>query len=414
MALAWLLARSPVVVPIPGTASVAHLEENVAGGTSSSRTKSSPPLAEPLRLGLLSTARINRRILAPARESEVVEVTAVASRDRSRAESYAREHGIGRSHGSYEELLADPDLDAVYIALPNALHVEWSQRAIEAGKHVLCEKPLGDGPEEVEALFDLAEEKRLVLAEGFMYRHNLQTRRLDGLVTEGAIGRLQLVRASFTFLLEREPDVRLDPGLGGGSVLDLGAYCVSGARLLAGEPETVVGQQVLGPTGVDELFTGSLVFQDGCSASSTAGCERPFVPSSKPSAPKVHSLWTTPGSAATRASSFAQTAAPSESQSRRRTRTCSSWRISPAPWPGRPSRSWAGRTQWARRGLSPPCAARRPNALRSGSELRGVRDTKVGALHAVERGAGRSTSAGLGRPRCTSSSRCRRRSSRSA
>jgi D-xylose 1-dehydrogenase (NADP+, D-xylono-1,5-lactone-forming) len=233
-------------------------------------------LAEPLRLGLLSTARINRRILAPARESEVVEVTAVASRDRSRAESYAREHGIGRSHGSYEELLADPDVDAVYIALPNALHVEWSQRAIEAGKHVLCEKPLGDGPEEVEALFDLAEQQRLVLAEGFMYRHNPQTRRLDGLAREGAIGRLQLVRTSFTFLLEREPDIRLDPGLGGGSVLDLGAYCVSGARLLAGEPETVVGHQVLGPTGVDELFTGSLVFPDRVLGLFDCGLRTPF------------------------------------------------------------------------------------------------------------------------------------------
>ena len=233
-------------------------------------------MAEPLRLGLLSTARINRRILAPARESELVEVAAVASRDRSRAEAYAREHGIGRSHGSYEELLADPEVDAVYIALPNALHVEWSRRAIEAGKHVLCEKPLGVRPEEVEALFDLAEKQRLVLAEGFMYRHNPQTRRLDGLVRKGAIGRLQLVRTSFTFLLEREPDVRLDPGLGGGAVLDLGAYCVSGARLLAGEPETVVGQQVLGPTGVDELFTGSLVFPDGVLGLFDCGLRTPF------------------------------------------------------------------------------------------------------------------------------------------
>lgn len=233
-------------------------------------------MAEPLRLGLLSTARINRRILGPARESELVEVVAVASRDRARAESYAREHGIGRSHGSYEELLADAAVDAVYVALPNALHVEWSRRAVEAGKHVLCEKPLGDRPEDVEALFDLAESKRLVLAEGFMYRHNPQTQRLDELVREGAIGRLQLVRTSFTFLLEREPDVRLDPVLGGGSVLDLGAYCVSGARLLAGEPETVVGHQVLGPTGVDELFAGSLVFSDGVLGIFDCGLRAPF------------------------------------------------------------------------------------------------------------------------------------------
>jgi D-xylose 1-dehydrogenase (NADP+, D-xylono-1,5-lactone-forming) len=233
-------------------------------------------LAEPLRLGLLSTARINRRILAPARESGLVDVAAVASRDRGRAESYAREHGIGRSHGSYEGLLADPDVDAVYIALPNALHVDWSRRAVEAGKHVLCEKPLGDRPEEVEALFELAERNGLVLAEGFMYRHNPQTRRLEELVRDGTIGRLQLVRTSFTFLLEREPDIRLDPELGGGSVLDLGAYCVSGARLLAGEPETVVAHQVLGPTGVDELFTGSLVFPDGVLGLFDCGLRAPF------------------------------------------------------------------------------------------------------------------------------------------
>ena len=233
-------------------------------------------MAEPLRLGLLSTARINRRILTPARESELVEVTAVASRDRGRVEAYAREHGIGRFHGSYEELLADSDLDAVYIALPNALHAEWSRRAVEAGKHVLCEKPLGERPEEVESLFDLAERNRLVVAEGFMYRHNPQTRRLEELVAEGVLDRLQLVRTSFTFRLEREPDIRLDPGLGGGSVLDLGAYCVSGARLLAGEPETVVGHQVLGPTGVDELFAGSLVFADGVLGLFDCGLRAPF------------------------------------------------------------------------------------------------------------------------------------------
>jgi len=233
-------------------------------------------LAEPLRLGFLSTARINRRILGPARRSEFVEVVAVASRDRSRAESYASEHGIARAHASYEALLADAEVDAVYIALPNALHVEWSGRALEAGKHVLCEKPLSDRPDDVEALFDLADQNGLVVAEAFMYRHNPQTRRLEELVREGAVGRLQLVRTSFTFLLEREPDVRLDPELGGGSVLDLGSYCVSGGRLLAGEPEAVVGHQVLGPSGVDELFTGSLVFPDGVLGLFDCGLRAPF------------------------------------------------------------------------------------------------------------------------------------------
>jgi predicted dehydrogenase len=233
-------------------------------------------LAEPLRLGLLSTARINRRILAASRSTGLVDVVAVSSRTAARAEAYAREHGIERAHGSYEALLADEDVDAVYIALPNALHADWSRRAIEAGKHVLCEKPLTDRPDAAEGLFDLAERRGTVLAEAFMYRHNPQTRRLEELVRDGAIGRLQLVRTSFTFLLEREADVRLDPELGGGSVLDLGAYCVSGARLLAGEPEAVLGRQMLGPTGVDELFTGSLAFAGGVHGLFDCGLRLPF------------------------------------------------------------------------------------------------------------------------------------------
>jgi len=201
---------------------------------------------------------------------------AVASRNPGRAESYAREHGIECAHGSYEALLADPGVDAVYIPLPNSLHVEWSRRALEAGKHVLCEKPLTDRPDDARALFDLAERNGLVLAEGFMYRHNPQTRRLEELVRKEAIGRLQLVRTSFTFFLEREPDIRLEPELGGGSLLDLGAYCVSGARLLAGEPEIAFGSQVLGPTGVDDLFTGSLVFPGGVHALFDCGLRAPF------------------------------------------------------------------------------------------------------------------------------------------
>ena len=232
-------------------------------------------MASPLRLGLLSTARINRRILPPARESELVEVVAVASRDGGRGAAYAAEHGIARAHEGYDALLADPEVDAVYIPLPNSLHVEWTQRALEAGKHVLCEKPLTDEPDDAEALFDLAEREGLVLTEGFMYRHNPQTRRVEKLVQEGAIGRLQLVRTSFSFPVEGAENIRLDPELDGGSLLDLGAYCVSGARLLAGEPVSVLGRQVIGPTGVDDLFTGSLVFPKGVHAVFDCGLRMP-------------------------------------------------------------------------------------------------------------------------------------------
>lgn len=233
-------------------------------------------MAEPLRLGLLSTARINRRIVPPARESALVVIVAVASRDAARAEAYAGEHGIERAHGSYEALLADPGVDAVYVPLPNSLHVDWTRRALEAGKHVLCEKPLTERVEEAEALFDLAERQGLVLAEAFMYRHNPQTRRLEELVREGAIGELQLVRTSFTFRVEGEENIRLLPELGGGSLLDLGCYCVSGARLLAGEPATVLGRQVIGPTGVDDLFTAILAFPGGVQALVDCGLRVPF------------------------------------------------------------------------------------------------------------------------------------------
>jgi predicted dehydrogenase len=232
-------------------------------------------LASPLRLGLLSTARINRRILPAALESPLVDVVAVASRDGGRGTAYAEEHGIARAHEGYEALLADPEVDAVYIPLPNSLHVEWTRRALEAGKHVLCEKPLTDEPDDAEALFDLAERAGLVLVEGFMYRHNPQTRRVEELVREGAIGRLQLVRTSFSFPVEGAENIRLDPALDGGSLLDLGTYCVSGARMLAGEPESVLGRQAIGPTGVDDLFTGSLVFPEGVHAVFDCGLRMP-------------------------------------------------------------------------------------------------------------------------------------------
>jgi xylose dehydrogenase (NAD/NADP) len=208
--------------------------------------------------GFLSTANINDKLLPGAAESDRVDVIAVASRDAARAEAYARQRGIERAYGSYEELLADPDVEAVYISLPNSLHVEWSIRALEAGKHVLCEKPLSRRPVDVERAFDVAEQSDRHLMEAFMYRHNPQTAKLKELVGEGAIGRLRLVRAAFSFPLADAEDVRLDASLDGGGLMDVGCYCINGARLLAGEPDRVYGEQVLSESGVDELFTGMM------------------------------------------------------------------------------------------------------------------------------------------------------------
>ena len=210
--------------------------------------------------GFVSTANINDKLLAGAADSDRVDVIAVASRDAARAEAYARDRGIERAYGSYEQLLADPDVEAVYISLPNSLHVEWSVRALEAGKHVLCEKPLGRRAEDVERAFDVAEQSGRLLMEAFMYRHNPQTAKLEELVRGGAIGRLRLGRASFSFPLADAENVRLNASLDGGGLMDVGCYCVSGLRLLGGEPEQVYGEQVLSESGVDELFTGTMRF----------------------------------------------------------------------------------------------------------------------------------------------------------
>jgi D-xylose 1-dehydrogenase (NADP+, D-xylono-1,5-lactone-forming) len=212
--------------------------------------------------GFLSTAKINDLVLAGARESDRVDVVAVASRDSERAEAHARERGIERAHGSYEALLEDPDVEAIYISLPNSLHVEWSIRALEAGKHVLCEKPLSRRADDTERAVEAAERAGRLLMEAFMYRHNPQTSRLEDLVESGAVGRLRLVRAAFSFPLRNPADVRLNAGLDGGALMDVGCYCVSACRLLAGEPLEVHGEQVEGASGVDELFAGVMRFPD--------------------------------------------------------------------------------------------------------------------------------------------------------
>jgi D-xylose 1-dehydrogenase (NADP+, D-xylono-1,5-lactone-forming) len=227
------------------------------------------------RWGIISTARINRKVLAGAAESDEVEVVAVASRDQARADAYAREHGIATPYGSYEALLADPAIDAVYISLPNGLHCSWSIRALEAGKHVLCEKPMSSDPADVAAVFDVAEARGLHCMEAFMWRHHPQTRRLLELVRDGAIGELRLVRSTFSFPLRAE-DVRLDPLLAGGSLMDVGCYCVSGARLLAGEPVQASARQVVGLSGVDMRLAGTLVFPGEVLAQVDCAFDLPF------------------------------------------------------------------------------------------------------------------------------------------
>ncbi len=218
---------------------------------------------QPVRWGFLSTAGINRAVLAGVRQTDRAEVVAVASREQQRADDYAREHGIERAHGSYEALLDDADVEVIYVSLPNSLHVEWSVRALEAGKHVLCEKPFDRRPREVERAFDAADQAGRLLMEAFMYRHHPQTKKLQEVVAAGAIGELRHLRSSFSFTLDNPDDVRLAPELDGGSLMDVGCYCLSISRLLAGEPEQVFGLQRSGTTGVDLGFVGVLEFPGG-------------------------------------------------------------------------------------------------------------------------------------------------------
>ena len=225
----------------------------------------------PVRWGILSTARINDSFLGGLAQTASGEALAVASREPARAAEYARAHDIARAHGSYEALLADPDVDAVYISLPNGLHIEWTRRALEAGKHVLCEKPLSRRADEVQETFALAERSGRVLMEAFMYRHHPQTRRVAELVGAGAVGRLRLIRATFSFPLSDDADVRLQTGLDGGALMDVGCYCVSAARLLAGEPRAAYGAAELSAGGVDEVFAGTLQFAHGVLAQFDAG-----------------------------------------------------------------------------------------------------------------------------------------------
>ncbi|MFL5953163.1 MAG: Gfo/Idh/MocA family protein [Gaiellaceae bacterium] len=210
-----------------------------------------------IRFGLLSTARINGAILDARGPDAPFEVVAVGSRDAARAEAYASEHGIARAHGSYDDLLADDGVDAVYIALPNALHHEWTMRALEAGKHALVEKPYTRFPEQVDEAWDEAERRGLVLEEAYMWRHAAQTRLLVDLVPR--VGEIRSVHSTFTGWLSRDDDVRWDAGLGGGALLDVGCYCVSALRLLLGEPDAAHGAARM-RDGVDAGFAGVLRF----------------------------------------------------------------------------------------------------------------------------------------------------------
>jgi predicted dehydrogenase len=230
-----------------------------------------------LRWGLLSTARINRALIPPLRASQRNRLAAVASRSQETADAYARQWGIPRALGSYQALIDDPEIDVIYNPLPNHLHAEWTIRALQAGKHVLCEKPLALTLAEVDAIAESARETGGIASEAFMYRHHPQTLKAKALVESGVLGSLRLIKGAFTFMLQNAQDYRLRPEMGGGSLWDVGCYPVSFARMIMGsEPLEVFGWQARAPTGIDETFTGQMRFPGDVLAQFDCGFASPY------------------------------------------------------------------------------------------------------------------------------------------
>jgi len=225
----------------------------------------------PLRIGILSTANIAHLFCQGLAGSTTVQVVAVGSRSAGAAAAFAKRHGIARVHGSYEALLADPEVDAIYNPLPNSLHAPWSEQAMRAGKHVLCEKPLTVTLAEAQALFAVARETGRVLLEAYPYRYQPQTLRMRQLIEEGAIGDVRSVQSYFGFNLAPGPNIRFDPALGGGATLDAGCYAVSLARLAVGRaPVNVTAQAVYTESDVDLRLTGTIHYEGGAVAQ--VGC----------------------------------------------------------------------------------------------------------------------------------------------
>ena len=212
-----------------------------------------------VRWGLLSTANINRRLIPAIRASQRGELVAVASRSKETAAAYAVKWGIPHYFGSYQGMLDSGMVDAVYISLPNHLHAEWSIRAIQAGNHVLCEKPFTISMQEVDSMIAASQQYGRVLAEAFMYRHHPQTKIAGEWAHSGRLGTICLVRSVFNFPIQDRGDVRLVPKYGGGSLWDVGVYPLSLAQYIFGRPpEWVIGSQWSGSSHVDETFAGQM------------------------------------------------------------------------------------------------------------------------------------------------------------
>ena len=221
--------------------------------------------AAPVRIGVLGAARIApSALINPARENADVVVAAVAARDASRAQAFAVKHDITRVHDSYEALIADPDLDAVYNPLPNGLHGRWTRAALAAGKHVLCEKPFTANAAEAREIAELAAKSDRVVMEAFHYRYHPLTLRIEQIIASGELGKLERVEAALCFPLPRFSDIRYNYSLAGGATMDAGCYAVHMVRTFGGStPEVVAAQAKLRNPQVDRAMVAELRFARG-------------------------------------------------------------------------------------------------------------------------------------------------------
>lgn len=232
-----------------------------------------------VRWGVLSTAKIGREKVIPAMQNgQWCKIAAIGSRSLDRARETASTLGIEKAYGSYEEVLNDAEIDAIYIPLPNHLHVPWSLKALDAGKHVLCEKPVGMSVSEARKLRNASRERPdLKIMEAFMYRHHPQWRRAKELVEDGRIGSLQTVHSIFSYYNDDPENVRNQSDIGGGGLMDIGCYCVSLARFLFdGEPRRVAGTMKLDPVFSTDIMASAMMEFDG--GSSTFTCATQLVP----------------------------------------------------------------------------------------------------------------------------------------
>ncbi|MGA2232289.1 MAG: Gfo/Idh/MocA family oxidoreductase [Tepidisphaeraceae bacterium] len=226
-----------------------------------------------LRWGILGTGNIARQFAEGVRQSERGVLAAVGSRSAESAIAFAARFGVPEAEGTYDKLISHPSVDAVYNSLPNTLHHQWTIAALRAGKHVLCEKPIGATAAEAEEMFDVATASGKVLVEAFMYRSHPLTLAIIEAIKRGEIGELNLIRSSFCFRTESiTSNIRFDPNLAGGSLMDVGCYCINFSRLFAGaEPTQVHAVGKIHERGVDEMAAGTLTFPGGILASFVCG-----------------------------------------------------------------------------------------------------------------------------------------------